>query len=215
MGVGDYMGELTDRVRRMIESLQISSASPGHINEVLQIDPGIDLDDIIVGKTESDEDLAEDILGFEEKGKKKKADKTKFDELDKLTTGEISNLSSFARNPTGFGSSKILGKVGKFAIPVAIASAIFALVAEIIDILMRPGGPLDRRLRIIIDNQVVRFLSRQDKADLNIGLKNIRITTRPRLRGGQGKTSGNFEDLRAGNDMQIDQNFEARGRFTV
>ena len=38
------MGTLTDAVHRLLDSLQIDSASPGHINVVLQSDPGIDLD---------------------------------------------------------------------------------------------------------------------------------------------------------------------------
>ena len=38
------MGQLTESIKRLILSLQISSASPGHINEVLQLDPGIDID---------------------------------------------------------------------------------------------------------------------------------------------------------------------------
>jgi len=41
------MGELTDTIKRLLDSLQVSSASPGHINVVLQTDPSIDLDEAL------------------------------------------------------------------------------------------------------------------------------------------------------------------------
>jgi len=79
------MGTLTEAVNRLLSSLQISSASPGHINEVLQTDPSIDLDEALEEAT-TDRGTKKE-LELEETTKK-------VDRWNKGNVGNIQTLSS-------------------------------------------------------------------------------------------------------------------------
>ena len=188
------MGKLTDEVKRMIETLQISSASPGHINEVLQIDPSIDLDDILESpesdkgkiKGEQQENINSKVVAF---------DVGNVGDLQKLTSQQFGNVQSFARNPVNFIFGTITKKLGKFARFGAFAVIAFLIEQIVIFAMneaMKPGRPWDRRFKRIIQDEVLLFTDRKEKEELRRGFREVRVTTRQGLRGGAGKVNGNL-----------------------
>lgn len=103
------MGNLTDAIRRMIDTLQISSASPGHINEVLQVDPSIDLDaaleealkDTSVKTQKDTQETNKTVKRFKEGN---------VGDINRMTSQQFGNLQEFARNPFTFIMGSVLKK---------------------------------------------------------------------------------------------------------
>ena len=188
------MGKLTDAVKRMIETLQISSASPGHINEVLQIDPSIDLD----AELESPETDKGKIK--EEQQENLNAKVTAFDvgnvgDLQKLTSKQFGNLQGFARDPLTFVfgiMTKQFGKFARFGVFAFFALMIERIIKFTLNELMQPGRPWDRRFKRVIQDEILLFTDRKEKEELRRGFREVRITTRQGLRGGAGKVNGNL-----------------------
>ena len=95
------MGALTDAVRRLLDSLQISSASPGHINVVLQTDPGIDLDTAL-------EEAQKDTTIKTQKDTQETVKQVKqfkagnVGEINRMTSQQFGNVRELARNPFTF-----------------------------------------------------------------------------------------------------------------
>ena len=54
---------------------------------------------------------------------------------------------------------------------------------------MKPGGPLDRRFKRVIGDEIAATADLQFKEEVNQGFKVIRISTQPGLRGEAGVTS--------------------------
>ena len=196
------MGELTDAVRRMIESLQISSASPGHINEVLQIDPSIDLDSVAGKKGGTDDDSPESLAGDLLKAEKKKGNRSK--ELAGLiggSQGQAGNLVNMAKNPAGFVTG-LMGTIGKSVPFIAVILAILSLpkvVKTIGDFLTARGSPFDRTLKIRSTEALNAFFSRQEQRNLQIGQRQVIFTTNIGFRNSGGALTGNsFKNLGTG-----------------
>ena len=90
------MGKLTEAVNRLLSSLQITSASPGHINEVLQSDPSIDLDEAL-GDALQDTGIKEQKDITESVKKVKKFDDGQVGEIQRMTSQQFSNVMEFAK----------------------------------------------------------------------------------------------------------------------
>ena len=138
------MGKLTDAVNRLISSLQITSASPGHINEVLQTDPSIDLDEALtealgdsnIKQQKETKDTIKKVKGFE---------KGNVGEINRMVSSEFGNIKEFARNPFTFITNVVFKKFAKGVGVIALAVIIFEAVKFIISELLKPGRFLDRR----------------------------------------------------------------------
>ena len=204
------MGRLTDAVRRMMESLQISSASPGNINEVLQIDPSVDLDeeirDILEGKSETGSKISLGGKNEVNEGRKEKEfentvgkinlfEAGNVGKLQKLSSQQFGNLQGFARDPVNFVFGTITKKLGKFArfgVFAFFAILIEQMIKFALNELMQPGRPWDRRFKRLIQDEILLFTDRKEKEELRRGFREVRVTTRQGLRGGAGKVNGNL-----------------------
>lgn len=211
------MGNLTDAVRRMIESLQISSASPGHINEVLQIDTSIDLDSIL--EQEEGAPVEKQKGEFFEKGKESVREETdeikrvkklnvldkkfkRFDdgqvgEIQRMTEEQFGNLQAFVKSPVGFIMGRVFGRIAKGVGLIAFAFIFVDIVKYVLEVLLfAPGKPMDKRFKLLIERQILKFRTREEEVKLKQGLSQIIITTMVGLRGGQGQTYNTFNHVR-------------------
>lgn len=98
---------------------------------------------------------------------------------------ELSQLRSILSSPQGQIESRVLdfissnpnGKAVLAFVPVvgaALASP--EIVYQIIQVLIAPGGPFDRRLRIILEEQEEQFLSREAQKRRELGLDQVVIS---------------------------------------
>ena len=83
----------------------------------------------------------------------------------------------------------------------------FEAVQWIISELMKPGRWLDRRFRREIENEILRFRSREEKQKLNQGLSQIIVTSTHSLRGGAGQTFNSFRQLGSGQPVIQEKRF--------
>jgi len=87
----------------------------------------------------------------------------------------------------------LLGRIGKMAsrafIPLAIITAIVELGITVIQEALKPGGPLDRRFKRDVKNEVANTLELEQKAEINQGFKVVRVSAQPLIRGEAGTTS--------------------------
>ena len=205
------MGKLTEALRQMIESLQISSASPGHINEVLQVDPSVDLDeeikdvieDVIKEKKVDGDSTTRKARGVSIKKEREIKDtKEAVDglrvgnvgDIQKFSTAQFNNIRQLATSPFFFITGLILRRIGRgFVIGFLLALAA-AIVKFVLDLLFAPGRPLDPRFKLTMDEQILAFTQRQEQQNLRRGFRTVIITTSPGLRGVNigGLISGNL-----------------------
>jgi len=189
------MGALTDAVRRLIDTLQVSSASPGHINVVLQTDPGIDLD-AALEEAQKDNTVKTQKETQETVNKVKNFDAGNVGDINRMTAQQFGNLKEFASNPFTFILGNVFKKFARGAGVVALVFIIFNAVKVIIGELLAPGRALDRRFKRDIRNEIIQFRTREEQQKLKQGFTNVIIVTGPRLRGGQGQTYNTLDGVR-------------------
>lgn len=186
---------LTEDVRRMIESLRITSASPAHINFVSTIDDMPDLDASIRDAQGLDADFIKDKKATDDTVKQvTRYQAGNVGELQRMTSKQMGNIKSFAANPFGFVSGTILRKLVK-GVGILFLIEIARQVADIIlQEFFKPGRVFDVRFREQIDKQVIKFLTRKEQQELKQGFKQVITTTIGGLRGSQlaGQIGGNF-----------------------
>jgi len=195
---------LADEINRMIlkivESLDITSANPTHINEVIQANEleKPDLEALI--QRGADDDTAKESKRIDLTLKKvEKWDKGPIGEINAFTSQQMGNLRSFVSNPVGFMVQTVFRKFAKGLGVIAFALIIFEAVKFVISELLKPGRLLDRRFKRDIRNELIAFRKREDQQKLKQGFSNIIITTQPRLRGGQNQIVNTFDLVRSGN----------------
>ena len=186
---------LSDKLKTMIEealtSMRITSANPTHINHVIDFNFNAIAD--------IDEDFSESFFNTK-KGKEinegsellKGYELGNVGALRRLTKQQYANIHAIALNPFGFFTNTLLRKLTKGAGIAALALILLDVIKFAIDELMKPGRELDRRFRRIASAEIRIFTERQEQEELRLGFKQIIVTSRPFLRGGQGQISGNF-----------------------
>jgi len=189
------MGALTDAIRRLLDSLQISSASPGHVNVVLQTDPSIDLDSALE-EAQKDTGIKSQKDTQETIKKVKRFDKGNVGEINRMTSQQFGNVRDLARNPFTFVLNTVFRKFARGVGLIALAAIIFGAVKFIISELLKPGRFLDRRFKRDITKEIIQFRRREDQQKLKQGFSNIIITTMPGLRGGQGQFYNTLDHVR-------------------
>jgi len=122
-----------------------------------------------------------------------------------FTQEQAGNLRKFVTNPGSFfiaGLTKILGKYGGAAAKAGIYAVIALLVYEtilfVLDQLMAPGRPLDRRFKRIARLETMNFYERTLQEELRHGYQEMRVTTMAGLRGGQSQVNGNLFEFSSG-----------------
>lgn len=202
------MGRLSDTINQMIqkilESAEWTSASPGHINTLIQVNAieSPDLEKDIRELTGSgkkgkagivDDDESNQVIKNVKSDIKKTKDQLKgvmsgnIGDINNFTSEQFGNITKMARDPTGFISGVFIKKFAKGVGVLILAQIIFEAVKVVIGELLKPGRALDRRFKRIIERERLQFRLREDQQKLKQGFSNIIITTGPRLRGGQGQ----------------------------
>ena len=187
--------------QKSLESAEFTSASPGHINNLIQVNAieSPDFESEIKALIQEDKTIKTDTVPTEaEMQQTKKLDGVveKLDVFDKGNIGEVQrfsaeafgNVKSLANNPTSFIFQTFMRKFAKGAGVVALALLIFEAVQWIIGELMKPGRWLDRRFRRDIEHEILAFRSREEKQKLNQGINSVIVTSIGGLRGGSGQT---------------------------
>lgn len=206
------MGNLTDKINQMIraalENMRMTSASPGHINTFIdtQFATGIDIDADIPARGENPQSSTTARTTVQ-------SEAAAIKEFGQLSRAQLGNVTSFARNPQAFIMGAVFRRFATGAAIAALVPALLGTVQSILDILMSPGHMLDRRLKILIDRRVQRFMNNQERTDIIMGKKTIRATAYPSPRGGLGVVGSNLDRLRRGEGMTLYSNPEAKGLF--
>ena len=126
--------------------------------------------------------------------------------------GQLSGAVGMAGLAGGAGG--VLGKLGSMAtkafIPLAIVTTIVEVAVSIFQEMLKPGGPLDRRFKRVIGDEIAATTSLQEKEEINQGFKVIRISTQPGLRGEAGVTS-NLQKRTVMYDLGIARSMQGYG----
>lgn len=125
--------------------------------------------------------------------------------VHRFTQEQASNLMKFTSSPGQFfiaGLGKALKRLGgaatKGGIIGIIALIVYELTLFVLDELMKPGRPLDRRFKRIARLETMNFYDRIQQEELRHGYQEIRVTTMPGLRGGQSQVNGNLFEFGSG-----------------
>jgi hypothetical protein len=209
---------VTDDIRRLIESLKITSASPQQINTVSAIDEMPDFDTTIREMLSEDSEFTSQQQDKKERLLKEKTSAVDADlikekkqtqdavkqvkiyqagnvaTLQRMSTAQMGNIKAFAAAPFGFITRTFFKKLIK---GVGILFVI-EIARQVVDIILqeffKPGRIFDTRFREEIDKQVIKFLTRKEQQELKQGFKQVITTTIGGLRGQTlaGQIGGNF-----------------------
>ena len=217
------MGRISDLINQMfqrsLESAEFTSASPGHINNLIQVN-AIESPDfeaefkrlIEDAKKEIKSDKPDTEILKKEKQQKEVTDKLKtwdkgnIGEIHNFTSEQFGNVKSLASDPSQFMFRTFMKKFAKGAGVIALALIIFEAVKWVISELLKPGRWLDRRFRRDIEHEILAFRSREEKQKLQQGLSSLIVTSMPGLRGGMGQTFNSYRSVAKGEAL-FNKNF--------
>jgi len=100
----------------------------------------------------------------------------------------MAGLAQGAFNPKSI-MSKLGGIAAKAFIPLAIITTIVEMGMIVLQEALKPGGPLDRRFKRDLKNEIANTLELEQKAEINQGFKVVRVSAQPLIRGEAGTTS--------------------------
>jgi hypothetical protein len=103
---------------------------------------------------------------------------------------------------------KIQGIAGKTFLPLAVIGQIMGLVMTIIDGVIKPGGPLDRRFKRDYSKESLRLDSLADKQEITFGRRVVRVTTISSQRGTSSQVRSNLDYVKTGVEV-----FDINGTF--
>jgi hypothetical protein len=179
---------LADEINRMIlkivESLEITSANPTHINTVIQANE-LDKPDLegIIKKGTDDTNVKQQKKVNLSLKKVATWDKGNVGDLSRMADHHFNTLIDFAKNPGGFVISAFIRKFARGVGVIALAGIIFQAVKVVIQELLTPGRPLDIRFKRDIKKEIIQFRRREDQQKLKQGFSSIIISSQSRLRG--------------------------------
>jgi len=211
-------------IGRSLESAEFTSASPGYINHLIQIneldspDFEAEIKQIIqensdttktsggTSDTNSSDEMTKLVKSNEKTTKKlKRWEKSNIGDINRMTSSQFGNVRQIAENPVGFMMQTMFRKFAKGAGVVALALLIFEAVKWIISELLKPGRMLDIRFKRDINKEILAFRQREEQQKIKQGFSSIIITTMPRLRGGQGQFTNTLD--MAGGRIEVPDNF--------
>ncbi len=194
---------LAEVINRMVlvqlESANFTSASPDHINKLINVesedspDLETEVQNVVNGE---DEDGALSDPDFNQNPKKsndtiKKLEGSNLGDMSDLSSQQVGNIKNLAQNPVkSLGST--FTKFAKIAGPVALAAILWETVQFIISELLKSGRLLDRKFKRDIRFEILAFKTREEKQNLKQGFARIIVTSMPRLRGGQFQVYDSF-----------------------
>jgi len=199
------MGKISELINGMIqkilESAEWTSASPGFINTLIQVNAieNPDFEDeikkILTDPTKAEKIKAEVPTKEQIKQKKeikgvtdklKVFDKGNVGDIQRFTAEQFGNVQSMAANPSQFIMTTFFKKFAKGAGLISLGLLLFGVVQWIISEMLKPGRFLDRRFRRNIEEEILAFRSREEKQKLNQGFASIIVTSIGGLRGSSG-----------------------------
>jgi len=215
---------VSEEIQRMIltalESMEITSANPTHINKLIQVNnlDVANLDAILeeeikrVTTTQKDNntqkissrsnneefDLKNNTDFIKTTKKIKSIDSGNIKEIQEMTSKQFGNIRSMSLNPASFLIRALGTKIGKAGAKAGLAGFIALIAVEVAnfvkDELYKPGRLLDPRFREAIDQQILKFMERREQQQLKQGFKQVITTTLGGLRGASlaGQIGGNF-----------------------
>ena len=195
--------EINKMILKIVESLEITSANPTHINRVIQANEmdKPDLEGMI--REGRDDDLIKDERKVESLSKKvQNWDNGKVGEIQRLSSQQFGNLKEFVANPTGFIVQTFLRKFVRGVGVIALALMIFEAVKWIFNELFKPGRLWDLRFKRNIRDEIMFFRRREDQQKLKVGFSSIIVTSMPRLRASPNQaaqTVNTLDYVRTGN----------------
>lgn len=117
--------------------------------------------------------------------------KTPSGSLFDVDSSDFKKVASFAANPEG----TILATISRLAPQIAAILAVPALAEYVASYLTGPGGPLDLRSKLA--RKIEDLMSRKEKQQRRIGLKQVIITSTNGFRSLNGANAGNtFAQIR-------------------
>ena len=190
-------------IQKAVESMEITSANPVHINRVIQINEldNTDLDSIIAKGSENTGDPKEQKKTDAALKKVELWDNGNIGEIQRFTSAQWGNLRDFVSNPVQFMVQAVFRKFAKGVGVAAFALLIFEAVQWIISELLKPGRMLDLRFKRDIRDEIIAFRRREDQQKLRQGFSNIIITSMPRMRGSPNQaaqTTNTLDSVRRG-----------------
>jgi len=211
--MGKFSDKINGMIQRVLESAEFTSASPGFINTLIQInaienpDFEQDIKDLIKEESKqviekpNDEAVKQKRQVSNIKDKIDLWDKGNVGNIHNFTAEQFGNVRQLATNPTGFMLNTFMRKFAKGAGVVALALLIFEAVKWIIGELMKPGRMLDIRFRRTVEKEILAFRSREEKQRLQQGFSNVIVTSIGGLRGGEGMTFNTYRTVASGQSL--------------
>ena len=195
---------LADLVERMIlsalESMEVTSASDnmagGVKNRLIQVN-NIEKPDLNAELTNQTKKENTSLGGKTEAPKTINA-KTDFikKELDPKNIGNVLSSTGGAGGFSGVaGITKLASFAAPIAAPLAIALSIKPITEAIIKELQRPGGFLDKRVKIDARKEAFSMLDRQTRQNTRIGDRQVIIQQFEGFRNFEGHASTNTQEL--------------------
>jgi hypothetical protein len=188
--------EINKMILKIVESLEITSANPTHINNVIQANEMDKPDLEAMINEDRDNALVKDERTVESLSKKVQTwDNGKVGDIQRLSSQQFSNLKGFVSNPSGFIFQVFLKRFAKGAGIIALALLIFEAVKWVIGELFKPGRLWDLRFKRNIRDEIMFFRRREDQQKLKVGFSSIIITSMPRLRGSPNQAAQTINTL--------------------
>ncbi len=198
---------LSDEINRMIqtalESLEITSANPTHINTVIQVNQleNPDLETILSNALgaqtgQSSESITKSLA------KLSKEDAVGILGKAGIAPQNIPNLLKLSTSGVGLGGAGI-GTFARVFPPAAVAFMVAQMIPAIIQELSRPGGIFDKRVKIDARNEAFATLDRQTRQNTRIGDRQVIIQQFEGFRNFEGYASTSTGELIAKNADRV------------
>lgn len=187
-------------IQVMLESSEWTSANPTHINTFIQAN-ALDNPDF--------ENEIKNLIKTEVDTKKESIEETPKLDVSKLSEKDVggmlskvgikpenmSNLLSMTSGRGGLGMLTKLGGIAGLAGPVAVGLMVEPVTKAIIKELQRPGGFLDKRVKIDARNEAFAELDRQTRQNTRIGDRQVVIQQFEGFRNFEGFASTNTSKM--------------------
>ena len=201
---------LADTINQMIikvvESLEITSANPTHINTVIQVNEldTPDLESIIqeggdVGSSKT-EGITKSL---------KKIEDGPVGEISRMSSTQLGNFKNLLNDPSGFIMQTFIRKfskgIGAVALAVILGEAVKLILAEAI----KPGRMLDIRFKRIYRDETLANQQRANQQSIKQGFSSVIVTSMAGQRGSfnQAAQTTNTLDLSRQNGSAFAANY--------
>jgi len=206
---------INSMIERALRGTHITSASPGFTNLVQDIldfeEPDLEEEIRIINETNQKTDVSKQIkqtsnqsIDFsKEINKISKEDAGGIFKKVGINPGELTKFLSFSGGQGITGLLTRFGGLAAIGLPIAGALSIKPITEAIIKELQRPGGFLDKRVKIIAEEQLLAGLDRQTRQNTRIGQRQIIIQQFQGFKNFEGFASTNTSNMIKENSNRV------------